>query len=329
MSNYYKTVTINGTPTAISLDKIIKTTKFTSDQTSFVNIGVPNNTSSDFTNTVTETPNLLNYQINGVDIAEKSIAYWVEGTQANGSISVPSWATKIRAVLIGAGGSGGQNNLENNNQIIYRNISNNHNNQDFSEHQTNNEGITELQYQITNDAQLVNYDRNQNPQYNNNTQNNDQVNQQTEHYQINCHNNYGAGGGGGAFLYLSDIIVEGNSNIICNSQKTELQNNNLSYIAGAGNNGGCNTQTTQSARANGGSGGTITVTAPTQSSGISSNGGSGTNVAAFTTVSTTFSGGESGGNNYIINETIKSYGKGGNSRSSGNSGYYRIYFLTN
>jgi len=129
---------------AISLDKIIKTTKLSSDQTFFKNIGVPNTTNytSGFTNTVNENPSPLNYQINGVDIAENSIAYYIDSTQVSGIISAPNWAKKIRAVIIGGGGAGQEytakndvaetdNHIEKNDYKVHNNVVNHQNvNQD-------------------------------------------------------------------------------------------------------------------------------------------------------------------------------------------------------
>ena len=92
---------------------------------------------SDFTSLVVEIPNSnLNYEYLNVDISTYSIATWVDS--ASTFPSLPSWCTKIRAVLIGGGGAGAQGsfsyNVQNNNhQNGQGQVSNqhNHDNQDI------------------------------------------------------------------------------------------------------------------------------------------------------------------------------------------------------
>jgi hypothetical protein len=117
-----------------NLVKIAKTTDFSNV---YKNSGVSLNANyNDFTSSIIETPNyLFNYKYNGTDISTYCIATWVDSN--SGFSSLPSWCTKIRAVLIGGGGAGCQGEFSKNNQTnthINNNIqtsrNHNHDNQD-------------------------------------------------------------------------------------------------------------------------------------------------------------------------------------------------------
>jgi len=122
MSNYYKE--------SIRLSNICLSIN-TSDvsNNSFKNLNIPlNSTAGFFTGTVNEKPDNLGYTINGTDISTYCIANYFETSSAT-SFTTPSWCKKIRAVLIGAGGSGsvGQsaqnttNAATNQNEILHYN----------------------------------------------------------------------------------------------------------------------------------------------------------------------------------------------------------------
>ena len=146
----------------------------------------------------------------------------------------------------------------------------------------------------------------------------------------------GAGGGGGAFVYISTFQV---SNVTSPSMSANSNNVYLSFAAGGPNysivaNGGGNSSGTSA-----GSGGTVTVSniqqqgdatqqtlqGQTWLQGRSSAGqnGQGQNGGSS-------SGGAGGDCNIINNTFMKQYGIGGSTSSTGGgSTYYRVYYLTN
>ena len=146
----------------------------------------------------------------------------------------------------------------------------------------------------------------------------------------------GAGGGGGAFVYISTFQV---SNVTSPSMSANSNNVYLSFAAGGTNysivaNGGGNSSGTSA-----GSGGTVTVSniqqqgdatqqtlqGQTWLQGRSSAGqnGQGQNGGSS-------SGGAGGDCNIINNTFMKQYGIGGSTSSTGGgSTYYRVYYLTN
>jgi hypothetical protein len=65
-----------------------------------------NNTGLSPYNNVTEIPNSINFQINGTDISNYCVASYYDSTQSSTNSGVPSWATSIRAILVGGGGGG-------------------------------------------------------------------------------------------------------------------------------------------------------------------------------------------------------------------------------
>lgn len=122
----------------IPIKDLVKCIKDTNSYNSYVNSGITLNTTyDDFTVSVDEKPtNVFNYTYNNTDISTYCIATWVDST--TGFSSLPSWCTKIRAILIGGGGAGAQgqvslniqyNNHENSNINIKQQY--NQDNQDF------------------------------------------------------------------------------------------------------------------------------------------------------------------------------------------------------
>ena len=73
---------------------------------SYKNINIGTGTSSfNLTTDINEKPLTLGYKINdSTDISTYCVAYYIESPN---TITVPAWAKKIRAVLVGAGGRGG------------------------------------------------------------------------------------------------------------------------------------------------------------------------------------------------------------------------------
>ena len=146
----------------------------------------------------------------------------------------------------------------------------------------------------------------------------------------------GAGGGGGAFVYISTFQV---SNVTSPSMSANSNNVYLTFTTGGTNysivaNGGGNSSGTSA-----GSGGTVTVSniqqqgdatqqtlqGQTWLQGRSSAGqnGQGQNGGSS-------SGGAGGDCNIINNTFMKQYGFGGSTSSTGGgSTYYRVYYLTN
>jgi hypothetical protein len=60
-----------------------------------------------FSSQINETPSSLGYSYNGTDISQYFIASYFESSSDNFSNNqVPTWCTKIRVILVGAGGSG-------------------------------------------------------------------------------------------------------------------------------------------------------------------------------------------------------------------------------
>jgi hypothetical protein len=121
----------------IPISSLVNCIKNTNSYNAYKNSGISLNADyNDFTSTIIETPNsAFNYKYNGTDISTYSIATWVDSN--SGFSSLPSWCTKIRAVLIGGGGAGAKGdfsyNVQNNTHInnsIQISANHNHDNQD-------------------------------------------------------------------------------------------------------------------------------------------------------------------------------------------------------
>ena len=70
------------------------------------NFGITN-VASVFNTVVVEAPTKTGYLINGTDVANYCIAKYTELTATSSGIVIPTWCNKIRAVLVGQGGTGG------------------------------------------------------------------------------------------------------------------------------------------------------------------------------------------------------------------------------
>jgi len=100
MSNYYK----NSTVLRINdICKYITTNDITNNY--YRNLGIPLGTTT-FTSSINENPANLGYKYNTTDISTYCIATYIESSVTTFS-SVPSWCNKIRAILVGGGGTGG------------------------------------------------------------------------------------------------------------------------------------------------------------------------------------------------------------------------------
>lgn len=334
MANYYR----NGTPiySATAGLGIITTTKFGTTQSKYLNLGleaIPNNPSyaSDFNGTsgalIIETPTTLNYSIGGVDMSSSSIAYWTSGTSSAGAITIPSWATKIRAVLVGAGGTGGASTQQQTvNQAAVDTVQNqnhNHNRDAFGNDRVDNQRNQNDNLGF-NGGGNNNFDSNQHQQ-----QGNTQHQRDNHQHNNNIHtpavtqniSQNGGGGGGGGFIYLSDFTlsplqIQMQAGATGATVLTIGAGQNV-FTAGAGGNGSGATV---------GSGGTVQTTPSTGATTTPIVGSAGSGItggqSGIITYSTSITNGN-GGNGGAASSTAQNNG------SSGLSGYYRIYFLTN
>jgi hypothetical protein len=114
---------------------------------------------------VDETPNNLNYAINGVDISSYCVAAYADGVTGNLTSSKPAWCNSIRGILIGGGGGPGY-------EIPAQQVDNQHNHGHNSGYDYGFGATNKFYHQ--NDSS----DHYHNPTY------------------------YGGGGGGGGFIYI-------------------------------------------------------------------------------------------------------------------------------
>lgn len=100
MSNYYKK--------GYALTTISYGTVAVGQISPYFNVNGLTSVNKIFINSVDETVLPLGYTINGTDISQWCIAKYVESSGSTTYTSIPGWCTKIRAVLVGGGGNGGQ-----------------------------------------------------------------------------------------------------------------------------------------------------------------------------------------------------------------------------
>lgn len=104
MSNYYK----NSTVVRISdICKNITTNDISNNY--YRNLGIPFG-STTFNSDINEKPANLGYKYNNIDISTYCIATYIESSVTTFT-SVPTWCNKIRAILVGGGGSGGTGSI--------------------------------------------------------------------------------------------------------------------------------------------------------------------------------------------------------------------------
>jgi len=274
-----------------------------------------------FTSSVDEKPNTLGFFVQNTDISNYSIANYVEGNTSVASLSIPSWATSMRVVLVGAGGSGGTgvNPYQPGRQFSPQN---NQNHEDFLDHdggswQDQQRGGPQQGYGHAYENLDQDYRYTQGPS--------------TRYQHTHQHNvgntpglQYGyagGGGGGGGFVYFNTTDINSVSISVGTSsgEHTSMVAGGTTYIAGGGISGQASTP--GGSENNSSSGGIIT-----RSRGPAASGNPGGNSGIYSYLSpnytTTFPhgkggpGGGSGGSNGASN--------GG---TGGNGGYYRVYYL--
>lgn len=311
---------------SVDLSEIISKLTNSSVNSSFGNnnIATDYSYSSTFSSSIDEKPSVTNYMYQGIDIQEYSIAPYTESNTNNFSASnLPSWCTKIRAVLIGGGGGGASaqvNTVQSPNYWAGN----------FTHHQNcnyYNKGQASGGYRFQNNRyQFIT--TNQSPNYYSGGQ------------QLN---DGGSGGGSGGFIYLPTIDITSSKN-----------NNNVSITVGGGGNGGSGQGATgqtggttsynddqYNIRALGGGGATLANRGNAGATDLQSIGGG---IGLTGNIGTQSNGGTSGGaggsvnTTHIISNTYKSYGAGGSGSSAshgtpadgnaGANGFYRIYFLS-
>lgn len=331
MSNYsYKNTPLTNLCKGYSINTFI--TKF--------NTGLTYVTST-YTNVVNERPIKLDYKYDGTDISTYCIANYIESSTTNfTNTQIPSWCTKIRAVLVGGGGGGHPGTAAN-----YISTTNPAINQ--------NENINQF-YKVDKHSRYVYSD------YNHPTDiaNYDRVNeytlpvaddgggggtyQENEHYHnnninISVNTTYtldkpataGGGGGSGGFIYLKDktignnavsITVGSGGNISSNGNDTVLKlGTSTTYTAGGGK---------SATNTSGGAAVSNNINNDSDTNNYVSVAG---NDGSAPSTTTGGSSGTSSEKNYNTNSTNGSGGTGGYNNSnaaSGKNGYYRIYFLT-
>jgi hypothetical protein len=310
----------------------------------------------DFTSIIEEKPNSLGYSYNkdgsNIDISKFSIAKYIEksGNFTISNTDIPSWCTKIRAVLVGAGGSGaigsdGKNtyepavNINRLNKNVYEYQRQNEKKKDLPGNNTQttvgastpeaatelagNNGVAIKNY-ANNDGRLVST-HNINTTYT--------ITQQTNTSANNTQQagTGGAGGGGGGFIYLNavDIVgktlnVQGSGGGITLSTGTE---NSATVTKGgdaSGNDAGGIVGTATIKDLSG-----VTANITISSIATDNNGGvSGKSKLSSISSSLLYGDGGNGGNGGIARLNVTK-DVSGNKGGSGNSSFCRIYFLTN
>jgi len=114
MSNYYKNV--NGT--GIALTSLIYCSTISLPLYSNINVTVNSGYSGFNSIYINEKPSNTNYSLSGTDIANNCIAMYVEYVgNTTQTITTQSWCNKIRAIIVGYGGTGtsGTNGVQQNN----------------------------------------------------------------------------------------------------------------------------------------------------------------------------------------------------------------------
>ena len=300
-----------------------------------------------FSGTINEKPNNSGYKYNGTDVSTFCIAPYVESEGSTAYSSTPVWCTKIRAVLVGGGGSGvvgqkGQHQWQSGTHSHYLETR-----QDHGNPAVNSNTLIEKNFRVNFHATVnVNHEGVLGVGSWRQNDNSHMVSVHVDTADTN-HQTAGAGGGGGgsgAFVYIPEISLSTAGSTItlsagASGQDTTLTVGSTTYTAKKGTNA---TGTTK------GSGGTTTtISGATQDAGAD-----GTNGTDAPNTTTAGSGGAGGGSRITTYASSFSYGKGGNGTAGtvgtigsggvapapppepsttgigGTNGYYRIYFLT-
>jgi hypothetical protein len=315
----------------------------------------------DFTSIVNEKPSSeLGYFYNkdgsNIDISQFSIAKYIDfsGNFGTRNIGIPSWCKKIRAVLVGAGGSGGIGTNGKNTYAPAVNI--NTLNKNVYVYQRQNEKKTDLPGNHTQSTinaasstvadQLVGNNNNNTKFY---AKNDDRlvnthninttytINQQTNTIANNTQQAGigGAGGGGGGFIYLNDV------DIVDKTLKVDASGGNITLSIGNENYAkvtkGGDASRDASGNATIGNAGTAPITNlsdvsyngnPGAISSINTGGVSGKSKLFDISSSVSYGNGGNGGNGGIAPSNVTK-DVSGNNGSSGQRSFCRIYFLTN
>lgn len=309
---------------------------------------------SDFNNngdfTINEKPDKLKYFVDGTDISDFSIAKYIDmsGTFTITNSDIPLWCKKIRAVLVGGGGSGGKGTNAKNTYVPA--VNRNQYKYQEQSYQRQNEKRKDVGH--TNSENNTNYNNtDQKPtEYNNSTTekfyaNNDgrlvNTHNITRHFSMVNQTNTaannsqqagigGAGGGGGGFIYLDNVDVFGKT------LKVDASGGNITLSTGTSNYARVKKGTDATGNTNGSGGGTdfnsySNVRYPGGNGAKSnSNTGSASGKSKLSSISSSipYGNGGNGGNGGIapINESKEVPGNDG---VPGQSSFCRIYFLTN
>jgi len=277
--------------------------------------------STTFTSSINEKPNTLGFYVGNTDISNYSIATYVDGSANVTSLSIPSWATSMRVILVGAGGGGGKgvNPYQPGRQYQAQN---NQNHEEFLDH----DGASWTTSQQGGPQQGYGHS------YENNDQDSRTKQGASTKYQHNHQHNVGytaalqsgyvgGGGGGGGFVYFNTTGINSVSISVGTSSgsHTYMTAGGTTYIAGGGNSG--QTSTAGVAENNSSSGSGIT-----RSTGPAATGNPGGTSGIYSYLST----------NYTTTFTYGNGGPGGGSSGTngatnpgtdGNVGYYRVYYL--
>ncbi len=309
----------------VPLNEIINKLTNSSVNSVFKNNNIPTDYSyvSTFSSLIDEKPSVTNFKYQGIDIQEYCVAPYEESSSVNFSSSkLPSWCTKIRAVLIGGGGGGASAQV---NTVQAANYWAGN----YTHHQAckyYNKGQSSGGYRYQNNRYQI-------------TVTNQAANYWGGAQQLNAG---GSGGGGGSFVYLPTIDITSSKN-----------NNNVSITVGQGGTGGQGQGKTGQGGtstnynddqyniiASGGNGATLTQRGTGGSfnlqnihGGHGANGGHGTQRQG----NQAGAGGQCNLDN-INSNSYKNYGKGGSGSNAthgngppggnGTKGFYRIYFLS-
>jgi len=321
----------------------------------YKNTNIEHKGSFDFTSIINEKPYSLGYSYtkdgSNIDISQYSIAKYIEktGDFTIDNSDIPSWCTKIRAVLVGAGGSGGKGTTGNNVYTAAVNVNKlnvkvqafqrqNERKKNLPNHETN----TEVQ---ANSAQAASDSVGESTTIQKNYANNDgrlvnthttkttvSITEQTNTAANNSQSpgKGGAGGGGGGFIYLNEVQVVGKTLTV------DASGGNITLYTEIGQ---ASVKKGGDASGNGTFGSSGSTTISSNLNGVSHNG-----VSGSTTIDN--DGDESGNSKLADISSSVSYGNGGkggnggsappnvtkdvsgNDGGSGQSSFCRIYFLT-
>ena len=188
---YYKNIKIAGPITnTAGICSYLTNTAVSSD---YLQIGLGLGNYTPFNN-ITESPSPVFYSITNTDISSYTIAGYISGTGGQSGTTIPSWCTKIRAVLVGGGGGGGTSQPFFQYDIRYGGTHTPAYQQDVDSHNsgfnTGNNLGTKIYHQTDQQAHIPGY---------------------FSDFGVHTHQLLvgGGGGGGGGFIYIPTVTVTG------------------------------------------------------------------------------------------------------------------------